>query len=794
MLCRVNENKCDSGYYYKDPYFVGLTHSHFISGSCVPNYGSASLIPSLTLDINAAVNFHSLDHDNEEWTPAFYRVTLPESGLVLEAVNDNRAGVVRFDASTVQQDSFYVIIMAFDTMYNESYVDILSNTSVQLSNPAHRWYQASGRSAGFDGHHHIQFSQEAKSFGIIQDYSQVTPGATSGESSHKTGNAAAYFEFSTSSLSSSSSVNNNAPGEVFAAIGSSFVSRDKARNNAVAELGPSGSAQMFDQASVRERVTMEWERRLATVSVEATAPVKEDPGAEASALRMFYTAMWHSLLAPRIYSDYDGEYLSFAGSEKVMQQEEGFTYFDDYSEWDIYRATLPLQFIVAPDIVPSLVRSLVNKADQGGWLPIFPAWNSYTNEMIGDHCSVLMVDAFMKGILNVEDDRDFAEKVYAVMRHNALDVPPMDDIMQGKGRRGIESYLKFGFIPLQNPVPFAFHDGEQVSRTLEFSYDDYVVAQMADLLGHTADRDLLLQHSEGYKMVVDADGVGFVRGRYMNLTWFGEDADFDPDEHYDWVTEGSPYQYTWYVPHNVEDLIKLYKGPEAFVQKLTTFFEGGSYNHGNEPDHQAAFMFPYVTGIGTEGKDTVKGEYEGMDMRGEAATVGAEAGAGVGAVSAAWRTQYQVDSILRNQYADGPGGLAGNDDAGQTSSWYALAALGLYQVCPGCGGHSEYVLTTPQFALATVDTGSDSNGSGSGSGAKGRGGNGQVFRIVAPRVSAHDIYIQSATLNGADYNCAFLPHRVLAEGGTLEFVLGSQPSESWGNTGRSCLDKYFGIA
>ena len=137
------------------------------------------------------------------------------------------------------------------------------------------------------------------------------------------------------------------------------------------------------------------------------------------------------------------------------------------------------------------------------------AWNSYTNEMIGDHCSVLITDAYVKGLLPINDEasRSRAEKAYSIMRKNAMEVPPAKDILQGKGRRAIESYLKNGFVPLDNPVPFASHDGEQVSRTLEYAYDDYVLAQMANLLGHTEDRDYLLNRSEAYQWVIDSEGA-----------------------------------------------------------------------------------------------------------------------------------------------------------------------------------------------------------------------------------------------------------------------------------------------
>lgn len=349
---RATENKCVSPYYYQDPFFQGMRKTHFMSGSCVIEYGSVTIIPSLTLDVDDALSFHSLIHENEEWTPAYYKVSLPESGVSIEAVNDNRAGVLRVDLSSAIQNTFYLIIISHDTMYNDSTIEILSNKTLQVSNPVHRWYQATGQPAGFSGYHHLELSKDALSFGMIEGSSLVRPGATIGESSDL-GPVAAYFEFDSNMFK-----------EVMIAVGSSFVSREKARLNMIAELGASPE-QLFNLKKVQARVTAQWEHHLGTIAVS-------EVGVTPSQLRMFYTALYHSLLLPRIYSDYDGQYLSFDGGDKLMQQEPGYSYLDDFSQWDIYRATLPLQFIVASEMIPSMVRSLISKSDQGGWLPIFP--------------------------------------------------------------------------------------------------------------------------------------------------------------------------------------------------------------------------------------------------------------------------------------------------------------------------------------------------------------------------------------------------------------------------------------
>ncbi|CAE7484421.1 unnamed protein product, partial [Symbiodinium microadriaticum] len=327
---------------------------------------------------------------------------------------------------------------------------------------------------------------------------------------------------------------------------------------------------------------------------------------------------------------------------------------------------------------------------------------------------------------------------YDIVRRNAVEIPPLGEFLRGKGRRGIQTYLQYGFVPLENPIPFAAHDGEQASRTLEFAYDDFVVSQFAALMGYDDDGDMFLARSENYRNVIDSEGVGYVRGRHADLTWFGEDEAFDPAENYSWLTEATAWQYSWYVPHNVEALIGLYKGDEAFAQKLNTFFDGGYYNHGNEPDHQAAFMYAYTSGT----KD------------------------------GAWRVQQRVRSILSEQYRSDPGGLPGNEDAGQMSSWYVLASLGLYPVCPGCGGHSEYVLSSPLFDSGRIRVGADGD---------------KYFLIQAAKLTKEDIYIQRALLNGNEYDCAFIAHRDIISGGELHLEMGPEPNVSWATKGRTCL-------
>ena len=363
-----------------------------------------------------------------------------------------------------------------------------------------------------------------------------------------------------------------------------------------------------------------------------------------------------------------GTYPGFAGSGKI-EHARGFTYYCDFSLWDTFRAEHPLLTIVNAQRSRDMVLSLIAKGRQGGWMPIFPAWNSYTQEMIGDHASTVIVDAYFKGIRGFD-----AEEAYRLMRRNAMETPPHDEYVDGRGRRALGSYLKYGFIPLEDPVKDAYQYGEQVSRTLEYAYDDWVLSRMAAALGKTADEKMLLERARNYRNVIDPS-TGFARGRHADGAW---DSPFDPAGKYGYITEGLPFQYTFFVPQDVEGLIELTGGRAAFIGELDRLFEQKYYDHENEPSHHIAYLYDYA--------------------------------------GAPWKTQQHVRQVMEEQYRDAAAGLAGNDDCGQMSAWYVMSALGFYSVAPGA---PVYELGTPLFDEAVIHT----------SGAK-------PFTIRAPGASA----------------------------------------------------------
>jgi predicted alpha-1,2-mannosidase len=364
--------------------------------------------------------------------------------------------------------------------------------------------------------------------------------------------------------------------------------------------------------------------------------------------------------------------------------------------------------ILEPQRTLDMVKSLVLKAQQGGWMPIFPAWSNYTAAMIGDHVSTTIADAYMKGITAFD-----AETAYKYMRQNAFDSPPLVDYKDGKGRRALQSYIKYNYIPLEDSVWDAFHRREQVSRTLEYAFDDYALARFAGALGKTQDYYLLLKRSENWKNVFDKQ-TGFVRGRYVDGHWIEPFNAYSKER---FITEGTPFQYTWYVPQDIPGLVKEMGGEDIFLNKLNEFFDEGHYWHGNETDHQAAYIF------------AMAGQPE--------------------------KTQEWVSKIIDEEYGTGQGGLSGNEDAGQMSAWLVFSMMGFYPACPVS---NQYIITTPAFDEVKIFL-SDR----------------KFFLISSINREKKNKYIRVITKNGGRFNNWFITHEEIVDGSRFTFQLDSRP-------------------
>jgi predicted alpha-1,2-mannosidase len=668
---QLSETKCLAPYYYNNKKIYGFRASHWISGSCTQDYGSFTIMPiSGKLKTIPSEYADDYSHGDEVALPDYYKVTLPKHKLKVEITATLRCGIMRITA--LKEDSVYILISP-NSDKNKGYIKIdKEKGEISGYNPVHRLYQGFGQPAGFSGYFFIRIKKVISKSGVF------TEGNITEDQSIK--NQKDIGVFAGFKLQKGE--------QLIITSGTSFTSLEAAKNNLDQEI----SVPDFDV--VRDKTTKKWEQSLSPIKIVDSSEIKK---------KIFYTALYHAQQHPRLFNDVDGGYPQFAGDYQ-RKTVIGGNYYDDFSMWDIYRAQLPLVELLQPALANDFVSSIILKGNQGGWLPIFPCWNSYTAAMIGDHSTAFIASAYNRGIRNYD-----VNAAYKLMRQNAYQMPDSADYLNGKGRRGIKSYLKHGYIPMEDSIPDAFHKKEQVSRTLEYAFDDYALSIIAKDLGKTNDYNELKKRSLNYKNVFDPR-VGMTRGRFKNGSWF---EPFYGDHRESYITEGTPRQYTFYVPHDMPGLIKLMGGAKSLENELDSLFEKQEYWHGNEPGHQIPFLYNYT--------------------------------------DAPWKTQKQVTKILNEEYDEGAGGLSGNDDAGQMSAWYVFASLGFYPVDPVSG---NYQVTTPAFKETMIAF-----------------SNGKTLRIKTISSSKNALRIKKITLNGKEIKNYQITHKELTGGGTLIYYL-----------------------
>ncbi|RMG67784.1 MAG: glycoside hydrolase family 92 protein, partial [Bacteroidetes bacterium] len=486
--------------------------------------------------------------------------------------------------------------------------------------------------------------------------------------------------------------------ELLVKVGLSSASVEGARAALAAQPG-------WDFDAVQAAAAAEWEAALGTIRVETD---------DADLRKTFYTALYHSQLAPVRFSDPMGQYKGVDGEVKTAT---GYTRYDIFSLWDTFRAANPLFTLTQPERVNDMIRSMLAHYEEYGLLPVWALLGNETNTMTGYHAIPVIVEAYHKGF------RDWdAELAFEAMKKSA-----MQDI------RGTNFLREYQYIP---------HDkaGQSVTRTLEYCYDDWCIAQMAKALGKDEDYAYFMDRASWYRNLYDAS-TGFMRAKLADGSWkvpFDpqySSHDFDVAEY----TEGNAWQHSWFVPHDPQGLIDLHGGREPFITKLDSLFEidseirgefasadisglVGQYAHGNEPSHHIAYLYSYA---------------------------GAPA-------KAADRLRH----IMATQYSTAPDGLCGNEDCGQMSAWYVFSAMGFYPVNPAEG---VYVLGSPLFARTEIDL-----------------PGGKTFALVAEGVSQENRYIQAATLNGQPLERVYLTHEEVVAGGELLLQMGPEPHPTWG--------------
>lgn len=694
-----------SGYHYSDSSLMGFSHLHR-SGMGAGDWGDILLMPTTgELKVtpgskeNPDEGYRSrFSHSEEKATPGFYSVYLKDYGIFAELTVSDRAGYHRY---TFPKTEVAHIILDAGHGIRESYrvgseVKILSDTEIAGYRKSH----------GFVKHKQVyfyaKFSKPFKSSGTwmdddIKEHSTEATGKYTG----------AFVNYETSE---------NETIEV--KVGISYTSIEQAHLNLETEI-PGWN---FDE--IKNKAADKWNTALSKIEVQL--PDETTPEVNMQKLTTFYTALYHSLLFPATYSDVDGNY---TGIDKKIYTANDFTYLSDLSFWDTYRAQMPLLTLVDPERSLNTIRTMLAQYEQGGWLPTPQQFgNSYTNDMIGDHPSAVILDAFMKNIKGFDE-----EKAYEALKKNAVEVPPAEH--PSKGRIGLEYYKKYGYIPYNKLR-------ESVSRTLEYAYNDWCMAQFAKELGKQEDYEYFMERATNYKNIIDTS-TGFARPKDDKGNWL---SPFNPtfvghgdDRHY---TEANAWQYTWFVPHDVQGLINLLGGRNKFLAKLDSLFTIssevqesvadvtgliGQYAHGNEPSHHTLYLFNYA----------------GMP----------------------WKTQNLARKVMDELYHHNPDGLCGNEDMGQMSAWYVLSAMGFYPVAPG---QNVYNIGSPVFKKVTVHLDKKFY-------------NGSRLIIETKGNSPENKYISSATLNGKILDRPWFSHDEIKNGATLIFEMKSSPGMTWGS-------------
>ncbi len=479
-------------------------------------------------------------------------------------------------------------------------------------------------------------------------------------------------------------------------VGLSPVSTDNALKNISQEIPH------WDFQHIVSATTGKWENELSKITVESNDSV---------AKRIFYTAMYHAFLQPNLFNDVDNDY---RGTDGQVYENASFPNYTVFSLWDTYRAAHPLYTIVQPERVPDFVKTMLAIYDQQGCLPVWHLYGSDTYEMIGIQSVPVVADAILKGFNSFNYEQAF----------NAMKQSMLSDY------KGL-NYLKTG-----NYIPSDL-EKESVAKGLEYAIADWSIAQVAKKLGKEDDYKLFSERAMNYKNYWD-NNTRFFRGKNADGSWR---KDFDPyssKHRSDDYCEGNAWQYLWLVPHDVDGLVELLGGKEAFIQKLDSLFildsnlgeeaspdiSGliGQYAQGNEPGHHTIYLYSMV--------------------------------------GQQWKTAEKARYILKNLYHDTPDGLHGNEDCGQMSSWYIFSALGFYPVNPADG---IYVIGSPLFDKAVLKLPDN-----------------KTFEIEAVNNIPENKYIQSVKLNGESYNNAFIKHEDIMKGGKMKFVMGPTPNKSYG--------------
>ena len=657
------DSTAHKAYAYADSIIYGFSHTH-LNGVGEPEFKDLLFMP-FTGEINKSIPnnefFASTFKHKNEHAEPGYYTVKLDNQIGVELSVTERCGFHKYTFPENLQQSIF-IDLAYPSGAEELYIKKINDFEIEGLRRSHGW--AYNQYVFFVA----RFSKPITSFQTSSN-GKALEGINS--TIGKSIKSVIYFD----------SQNNK---ELLVKIGISAVSTVGARKNLEKEITD------WNFEKIRNKAKQAWNKELSKIEIEGGTKEQQT---------VFYTSLYHAFLSPDLYQDVDSLYRGIDGK---IHKATNFTNYTVFSIWDTYRALHPLFTITHQEKTNDFIKSLLAKYDNGGRLPMWPLAGNYTDDMLGYHAVSIIADAYMKGIRNYD-----VEKAYQAMQEIA-----------NFDRLGLKYYKQIGYLPFDK-------QGESVSKTLEYSYDDWCISQIAKDTGKKDDYDIFHQRAHFYENVFDTT-TNFFRGKSLNRNWL---APFDPLKNSAY-SEGNAYQYL-YAPHDINGLINLMGDNKVFSSFLDTLFNLetgkehsgsiGQYWHGNEPSHHLPYLYNY------------SGE--------------------------SWKTQKYVNQILTKLYSNSPDGLAGNEDCGQMSAWYILSSLGFYSVSPG---QDIYVIGTPLFNKATVHL-----------------ENGKQFTIVAENRSDKNIYIQSATLNGETYTKSYIKHKDIIEGAKFIFQMGATPNKNW---------------
>jgi predicted alpha-1,2-mannosidase len=654
------------GYHYSDSLIYGFSHTH-LSGTGIPDYCDILLMP-FTGDVkwNNKEYASSFSHKNEKAQAGYYEVLLDKHNIKAALTTTVRAGMHQYSFPSGATEGKILIDLKHRDEVLESSLEIVNDYEIRGMRRSKSW--AANQVIYF----YLKFERPLKSYGIAVN-DKLQPGSSKAAGK----NIKSYISFD---------IGENKTLTV--KIGISGVSMENAHLNLDTEIPG------WDFNLIKTNAETAWNKELS--KIEVSGGTKDEQ-------TVFYTALYHASLNPNIYTDINGEY---RGTDKEVHKANGFTNYSVFSLWDTYRALHPLMNIINKKRSNDWINTFLVQYKYGGMLPVWELSGNETFCMIGYHSIPVIVDAYTKGINNF--DKELALKA-------------MIDYAESN-RYGLTAYQSKGFISNDD-------DHESASKTMEYAYDDWCIAQLARGLGKEEVYKKYMERSLYYRNLFDPS-TSHIRGKVQGF-WY---SPFKAGEVNNFFTEGNSWHYSFAAPQDINGLAKLMGGKEKFAAKANELFTTkermsgrdqadvtgliGQYAQGNEPSHHMAYLFNYA------GKP--------------------------------WRTQELVSKINKEFYLNAPDGLIGNEDCGQMSAWHIFSAMGFYPVTPASG---SYALGTPVFDEVKMHL-----------------ENGKTFTITAKNLNAQNFYVQGMQLNGASYSNTFIKNEDIEQGGTMVFEMGNQPN------------------